>query len=119
MKKLVILSLAAFGLSVGAFAQGSINLDNNVITPALDHLTSGTSFSGTYGMQVYILNGSTVPGGINNALTSPAAYAAMLAAGYTLEKTFTGQTIAPANAGAFALGEVDMPDVTPAGGTTT
>ena len=70
-------------------------------------------------MQVYVLNGSAVPGGINNAASSPAAYQAMLSAGYVLEKTFVNQTITAANAGSFSLGEVDMPAVTPAGATAT
>jgi len=119
MKKLAILSLAAFGLSVGAFAQGLINLDNTTIAPSLSLTTSANFFSGTYGMQVYILNGGTVPGGINNAASSPAAFQALISAGYLLEKTFTGQTITAPNAGSFSLGSVTLPDVTPKGSTTT
>jgi len=121
MKKLAILSLAAFGLSLGAFAQGSINLDNTTIAPSLSLGTANGFFSGTYGMQVYILNGGTVPGNINSfsGVSSPTAFANMMAAGYILEKTFTAQTITAGNAGSFSLGEVDMADVSPKGGTTT
>jgi len=118
MKKLAILSLATFGLAAGAFAQGSVILDDSVITPGVALTTAGSYYTGSFGLSVYVLNGA-VPGNINNlsGVNASGAFANMISAGYILEKTFTGQTMS--NPGIFSLNTVNMPDVTPAGGTTT
>jgi hypothetical protein len=124
MKKLALIGLAAFGLAAGAFAQGTVVIDNgNPGFPGLDLSTVGNFYSGAYGLQVYILNngGATVPGNINNfnGNNSPLAFANMLAAGYTLEHTYVNQTITPANAGTISLGTLTLNDVSPAGANTT
>jgi hypothetical protein len=118
MKKLAILSLAAVGLSAGAFAQGSVNLDDSGISPGVALTTAGNYYTGTFGLSVYVLNGA-VPGNINNlsGVNASGAFANMISAGYILEKTFTGLTMS--NPGVFSLSEVHMPDVSPAGSTTT
>ena len=119
MKKIAAISLAVFGLSVGAFAQGSINLDDSSISPGVAVDTAGNYYTGTYGIQVYILNTTTLPGNINNldGVNSSQAYANMLADGYTLQGSFTGKTMS--NPGVFSLGELDMAGVSPAGSSVS
>lgn len=119
MKKIAVLSLAVFGLSVGAFAQGSINLDDSTISPGVANSAAGNYYTGTFGIQVYELNTATLPGNINSfsGNNSATAYANMLADGYKLESTFSGKTMS--NPGVFSLGEVDMADVSPAGSSVS
>lgn len=116
MKKLTPISLALFAFSSGAFAQGSINLDNSTITPGVSILSQGDYYYGTYGIEVWELNQSTPVGNITGG-DDVAGYARLTSDGFKLEKTFTGQTITVANAGVISLGEVDMSDVSPAGAT--
>jgi len=123
MKKLVLTGIASLALALGAFAQGSINLDNSLpgfnfglaMTSAGAYVPAGT----TYGLEVWELSGATaVPAGIDITPAGGsgiAAYAAMVGAGFKLETTLSGQTT-PA-LGTITIGEVDMPDVTPAGST--
>ncbi len=117
VKKTIIISLAACGIVAGAFGQGSIILDDSVITPgvALDH--AGNYYTGTFGLQVFILNTSTLPSNINpfNGINSAAAFANLLSDGYLLEATFANQTMV--NPGVFSLSEVKLPDISPAGST--
>jgi len=115
IQTMVILTVA--GWSAAALAQGSINLDDSTITPGVAIGTAGNYYSGTYGIQLYELNTSTLPGNINpyNGVFSLTAYNNMLADGYSLQATFTGKNMV--NPGTFSLGEVDMPGVSPAGST--
>jgi len=119
MKKIAAISLAVLGLSVGAFAQGSINLDDSTISPGVALDTAGNYYTGTYGIQVYVLNTTTLPGNVNSfdGVSSSTAYANMLADGYTLQASFTGKTMS--NPGVFSLGEVDMAGVSPAGSSVS
>ena len=105
-----------FGLTAGALAQGSINLDNSGIRPGLALHTAGNYYSGIYGIQVYILN-AALPNNINifSGLNSSIAFNNLIVDGYTLQATFTGQTLPADKAGTFILGEIDMPGVSPAG----
>ncbi len=118
MKRLVLTGIAAFAFALGAFAQGSINLDNSSLNNGVAFDKAGNWYSGVYGLEVYELSGVTaVPAGINVAAgpgSGVAAYNALVGAGFKLEKTLAG-TITVANQGVISLGEVDMPDVTPAG----
>lgn len=120
MKKLTAISLALFAFSSGAFAQGgSINLDNSVITPNLTLYPPGILYSGTFGLDLYELNTTTLPSNINpyNGFDPFVGYNNMISDGYKLEASFINRTITPGNAGVFQLGEVVMPDVSPAGST--
>jgi hypothetical protein len=97
-------------------AQGSINLDDSTITPGVAY-APGNYYSGTYGIQAYELNTAILPGNINpyNGVSSVIAYNNMLADGYALQATFTGQNMI--NPGTFSLGELKMSAVSPAGST--
>ncbi len=126
MKRLALTGIATVALALGAFAQGSINLDNSAstynygVTVDQSAANGGAYYGGTYGVEVWELSGATsVPAGIDiNAApgSGAAAYSAMVAAGFKLEQTFANKTM-PSGSGAFILGQVNMPDVTPAGST--
>jgi hypothetical protein len=74
-----------------------------------------------YGLEVWELNGSIVPPGINwvapynpgNAVNPLVAYANIESAGFRPVAAFADQLMG--SPGSFQLGEVDMPNVTPAG----
>ena len=110
--------MATFSLSPCALAQGAaFGLYDTFIMPGLAVNSPGSYYSGTFGMEVWELNGASIPAGIN----LPAApgsgvlgYNAMVAAGFAKELTFADQTTP--GAGDFDFGLVVMPGV-PAGGT--
>ena len=56
---LAIVGAAAFALAAGAFAQGSINLDNSMLANGVAIGIPGNYYGGTYGMEVWELSGST------------------------------------------------------------
>jgi hypothetical protein len=114
MKKLIITVLASAGLALGAFAQGTIILDNSNASYGVAGGIPGKYYSGTYGLELWVANLAAVPSGINGPGTdSSAPYAALSADGYKLEATFAHQTMSASNPGVFQLGVVAMPDVTP------
>jgi hypothetical protein len=118
MKKTGSTGIATLALALGAFAQGIIDLDNSQNANGVADLYAGNYYSGTYGMEVWELSGATtVPAGINLPPGSGrgiVAYFAMEADGFKKEATFADQTML---AGTFTLGQVTLPDVTPAGST--
>jgi len=118
MKRLVLTGIATFAFALGAFAQGSIILDNSSGNFGFTANGAGSAnwYSGTLGLEVWELNAATIPSGVNVAPAPGSglnAYSAMKAAGFKLEKTLPGlHTSFPAS---VSFGEVDMPDVSPAG----
>jgi len=122
MKRLVFTGIAALAFALGAFAQGSINLNNGypefnfgvAVDAAGNYYTSGSA----YGVEVWELSGATaVPTGINitpGPGSGIAAYNVMSTTpGFKLEATFAKQAMS--GNGTMVIGEVDMKDVTPAG----
>jgi len=124
MKKTILTFAATAGLALGAFAQGSVLIDNSTVGGGLSISATtstagnGNYYSGSYGFQVWELNGSTIPTAINSNANpndnNIAAYAALTTFGFTLEKSYTNKVITAGNAGVFSLGELDMANVTPA-----
>jgi hypothetical protein len=119
MKKRMLALVAVFGVSLVAPAQGSFLLANELVWQgglAVDN--PGNYYVGTFGMEVWELNSTSIPAGINLSAASGAgvlAYAAMVAAGFVEETTYVKQTtVFP---GAFDLERENMPDVSPAGAT--
>jgi hypothetical protein len=114
MKTLVLTGFLTLAFALGTFAQGSINLDNSTgvnYGVAID--SAGNYYTGTFGIEVWELSGRTsVPAGINGAFCTDAYYT-MVNDGFELEATFANQHMS--DPGTFSLGEVNMPDVTPAG----
>jgi hypothetical protein len=122
MKKIVVSTLASVAFAVGAFAQGSVTVDNTTAAGYVDiNGSSGaaTAYSGTGSLQLWYLNGTTVPGGINgqNGVGgNTTAYAALTTDGFTLANTYRSVSYA---SGGFSLAEFDIAGVNPAGANTT
>lgn len=116
MKHSVLIVAATLCLCADALAQSFIALDDYVSTGSLAVNASGNWYGGTFGMEVWVLNGTNIPTGINLSPTTGAGvvgYNAMVAAGFTKETTFSGQ--ATTFPGFFELGTLSMGDVRPAG----
>jgi len=120
MKKLLLTGIAATGMALGAFAQGSVLIDNSFAVPGVALLSAGDYYSGAYSLQVWQRSGSTLDANINslNGHNSSAGYAALTADGFTLEHTYVNQTMVAGNPGVFNLSELDMADVGPAANIT-
>jgi hypothetical protein len=116
MKKIVVSTLASVAFAVGAFAQGSITPNNNNSAGYVDingNNGAGTAYSGTGSLQVWYLNGSTVPTLSGNNVT---AYNSLAGDGFTLAQTYQNVTFA---SGGFGEPELDIAGITPAGNNTT
>ncbi|MGO8678254.1 MAG: hypothetical protein ACLQVX_20620 [Limisphaerales bacterium] len=90
-----------------------MDIDNEFCTNGVAIGASGDYYSGPYGVEIWELNGATMPGNINSAANVD-AYSSLSAYGFTLAATFSGQAMS--YPGTMILGSVDMPGVTPAGG---
>lgn len=113
MKRLLFTGIATLAFAIGAFAQGSFNLNTGAYANGVAIDNAANWYSGPYGLEVWELSGATsIPAGINGAVNTDAH--AVLAAGFKLETTLNG-TITSGGAGIISVGEVDMPDVTPKG----
>lgn len=114
MKKLLLIGIATVSVALGAFGQGSINVDNSSLAVVgISSGSQGNFFSGNFALQVWVLNSLTPAANINTlaGLDSYTAYQNMLAAGYTLQGSFFNRTITALNAGVFSLGELQMAGV--------
>ena len=107
-------ALAAFGPALGARAQGSIEVDNSLSTGRVCFVYPGNYYGGPYGVEVWMFNAPAVPPWISEEPNPLAALSGLGAAGFSLEATFEDQNMA-STPGIVQLGELDMPDVTPAG----
>ena len=122
MKRILATTAAVVGLSVAAYAQGSIDVNNGSSLYGISSGSMANYYGGIYGLEVWLLNGSsfdistinTFAG--NNAL---AAYNALTANGFSLAGTFLGVNNSGPLAGFIQVGELEMPGVTPAGSTVT
>lgn len=112
MKKTIVASLATFGLTLGVFAQGQVSVDNTAnYNPSLTLGNNSTFYSGAIQVQTWydnstsVANLSTIQSDANLGTTAgtQAAYALLIADGFSLAQTLTG-TITAGNAGAFSLG---------------
>ena len=111
MKKLALTGIATLALGAAAFAQGIVAIDDSQSGGGIADLTAGSYYTGPFGMEVWDYTGTTIPSGINNALTQLAAYTAMTSVPFTKEQTFTGTM----SDGTFSLGTVTMSQAIPAG----
>jgi hypothetical protein len=117
MKTGLLSVVATFCVALDALGQGSFALDDSNIPSGLATDAAGNWYSGTFGMEVWDLNGTSIPAGINLSGAPGSGvlgYAAMVAAGFLKEATYANEV---ANQGTFELGPVSMPNVTPAGAT--
>lgn len=122
-KRTAAAALAALGVALGAFAQGSVALDNSLSSGRLCVATTfpyapgdaHEPYGGPYGLAVYELNSATFdPNQVNNRLFQGPGELGVV--GFTLVATFAGldNTTTP---GIINLGELDMPQVNPKGST--
>jgi hypothetical protein len=125
MKRLLLTGVVTLTFALGAFAQGIIDLDNSANANRVETNTGGDIYTGTYGMEVWELSpppwsAEAVVAGIDIFDAAPVwgyglwAYNQMEADGFKKEATFANQTMTD---GTFSLGNLTMPDVTPAGST--
>jgi hypothetical protein len=116
MKKLALTGVATMALALGAFAQGSVNVDNQTLSPYICVTDANTHYNGPATIQVWELNGTTIPSafaGVDGSVAGGNGAYALLAggSGFRLEATFT-KTIAD---GILVGQPINMPDVSPAG----
>jgi hypothetical protein len=111
MKRAMLSALVLLGVGLGTWAQqGNFVLDNSTSTNRLAAEAPGNWYTGTYGMEVWVLKATDIPAGL---ILSPAAgsgvlgYDAMRAAGFVKEATYTNQITA--GPGLFKLGPLLMP----------
>jgi len=110
MKKLALTGIATLALGAAAFAQGLVAIDDSLSNGGVADLTAGSYYSGPFGMEVWDLNATAVPSGING-VDPMTAYAALGTDKFVKEMTFNGTM---AN-GTFSLGTVTMSTASPAG----
>jgi hypothetical protein len=120
MKKIIFTSAATIGLSVGAFAQGSLLLDDSVINPGVSvgvtspsATTTADWYTGSISLDVYYLAGTDTSdidaiNAFNGVQNSSAAVLSLLAADqFTLETT-ADETV---SGGVFKGGTVSLPNI--------
>jgi hypothetical protein len=108
MKKLIVTAFASSCLSLGVFAQGSININATVANDpgvtlqganAASTASATTYFTGTLSLQIWYLAGTSVPGNINNLINTTdggqQAAANLVSDGFTEVSTTTptGSTV--------------------------
>jgi len=94
MKTEMLSVVGLLSLNVGALAQGSFNLDDTPIPSGLVVDAPGNWYSGTFGMEVWELNGTSIPAGINLSAAPGSGvlgYNAMVAAGFVKQMTYADQ----------------------------
>ena len=130
MTKLILTTTASVAFAIATRAQGWIDVENFDLIPSINLNSNGQYYTGSYTLQVWELNGTTIPAdlvGVNGTIAGYGSggpgpshqgrvwtwplYSSLTTDGFTLEKTFTGLM----SDGWFDLGAVDMPNVSPAG----
>ena len=119
-EKPITIAAATLALALGACGQGSVDIDNSSASAlygvAID--APGNYYVGTFGAELWELNGTTIPAGINIPTTpgyAVAAYGTMVGSGFALERTWSVQNMP--FAGIVQLGQVEMANVNPPGST--
>jgi len=115
MKELLLTGMATLGLVAVVFGQGAVSVDNDLSTHGVAVNRPGNWYSGAFGMEVWMLNSSTVPANLASIYEvwgAVVAYNNMIADDFRLEATYSGRTISD---GMFDFGVLRMPDVSPAG----
>jgi len=112
MKKLIASGIMVVGMAFAAYSQGTINVDNSSSAGSVI-LNSGLNYySGPLTIQVWYLNGTTVPANINSS-TNSVAYANLTVDGFTQYTATTLQgTITSGNAGVFSFGPITLSGIT-------
>ena len=114
MKKQIIIATTLLGAAAVTLGQGTIGLSgiyDDTFTGSVTVDSPGNYYTGTYGIEVWALNATTLPAGINISPapgSGVAAYNAMVADGFTLQATFADQ---PMTDGLVNLSVVTLPTI--------
>jgi len=104
VKKKILAAVVTLGLALGTAAQSFV-LDNSILATSLTLDVPGIPYSGTFGMELWVLGGTSIPPGINLGAAPGSGlrgYDIMLADGFLKEATYANQqTPFP---GVFSLG---------------
>ena len=73
MKKPAVIGLVLLGCALDGFAQGAVAVDNSLTPYGIAVNAAGNYYSGTFGLEVWELNGTVVPAEVNSA-TNVLAY---------------------------------------------
>ena len=106
-----LLALASTLPSQPAAGGSVLDLDNALAGYGISLLKAGNYYSGTYGLELWVLNGTNVPASINSS-DPETAYVDMVSSGFSKEWARSGQAMSD---GTFVLGEVYLYDVQPPG----
>ena len=91
--------------------EAALDMDNAAAIYGVALDKDGNYYSGAYGLELWVLNGTAVPASLNSA-TNVTAYGDLAADGFALAQTWSGQTLSD---GTFELGETVLPMVQPPG----
>lgn len=122
MKRILATTAAVVGLSVAAYAQGSIDVNNGSSLYGISEGTAANYYGGIYGLEVWMLNSSSFDISTINAyagINGINAYQALTDNGFSLAGTYLGVDNSGPLAGFIQVGELEMPAVDPAGSTVT
>ncbi|MCX6924896.1 MAG: hypothetical protein NT154_17040 [Verrucomicrobia bacterium] len=113
MKRAMLIVVVTLEFAVGALAQGTIWVENSVQPPYrwVDTDTPGNHYTGVFGIEVWALNATVVPPGINlepSSVSGVRAYDALQANGFTLQATFAGW---PMSSGIFHGRGIILPTI--------
>ena len=108
-------TLALVGLALRAPAVGYFALDTFSVTNRVDINSPGNRYSGTFGLELWMLNSANLPAGLNFVASQSgvAAYQSLSALGFLREQTFVDQSM---DQGQLHLGTPWLGDAP--GGTT-
>jgi len=122
MKKLVFTCIATLALALGAYAQGTIIVDNSVANNGVADLTAGSYYSGSYGIQLWELSPQPSDGALTtllsgiNSLQGLAALGAMKTDGFSLVGEVDAQTmLTGTSAGSIKVGQETFASTLPVG----
>src|SRR5208283_2986393 len=85
-----LLALAATLPAPHATGGAALDMDNAAAIYGIALDKDGNYYSGAYGLELWVLNGTTVPAAINS-VTNVTAYGDLAADGFTLAQTWSGQ----------------------------
>jgi hypothetical protein len=97
MKTLLATWIALSGLAIAALGESWIDVDNSSAVGGVALNTAGNYYTGTFGVEIWALPGTSVPGDINSFNGAPggapSAYANLTADGYQLAGTFANKSM--------------------------
>ncbi len=111
-----LLALAKFGLTLAAFGQGAVQIDNNLATGYLDIDNASTHYTGVFGVELWYKNSSAPSDTAINSLNgwgSYQAYSLLTAEGFTLATHINPGAPGTTAVGGIVsgLGQVNIPGI--------